>query len=92
MHYLVVEQRVADPEAWCRDFNSVNDARRAAGGGQALLLSDPDDYGLVIAVVPFDSAEHALAWRNRPGIEQQLARHKVDPASVRVRVLNELTF
>lgn len=90
MAYLVVEQKLADPQAWMLAFSAADGARQEAGGGPALLLADPEDPGAVLAVVKFASAEQALAWRNRPGMAEQFAKLGVDPESVRVRVFDEL--
>ncbi|MGP9023123.1 hypothetical protein ACT1U9_32550 [Streptomyces sp. BR1] len=90
MAYLVVQQRVTDPQLWSKEFHTADQARRAAGGGTVLLLADPGDPGLVTAVVSFDSAAQAHAWRARPGIAEQLGLSGVDLASIRVRVMEEI--
>jgi hypothetical protein len=89
--YLVVDQRVADPQEWAAQFHTADRARAAAGASRTLLLADPDDPGRVLAIVAFASSEQARAWRARSGTAQTMARAGIDPASVVVRVLNELT-
>lgn len=90
MAYLVVQQRVTDPQLWSSEFHTADPARRAAGGGTVLLLTDPADPGLVTAVVSFDSVAQAHAWRARPGIAEQLGRSGVDLTSIRVRIMEEI--
>lgn len=91
MHYLVVDQRVLDPQTWSDQFRGANAAREQAGGREALLLADPDEPGRVLAVVGFETAEQAKAWRARSGMAQVMDRAGIDPASVVVRVLEPLT-
>jgi hypothetical protein len=90
MSYLVVDQRVRDAEAWAAGFHSADSARAAAGGREAILLADPDDPGRVLAVVRFESAEQATAWRARSGMAQVMAQAGIEPGSVVVRVLDAL--
>ena len=89
--YLVVDQRVVDPQEWAAQFHTADRARAAAGASQTLLLADPDDPGHVLAIVAFASPEQARAWRARSGMAQVMAGAGVDPESVVVRVLDELT-
>jgi hypothetical protein len=88
--YLVVDQRVRDPQRWAAGFRSANAARAQAGGQEALLLADPDDPGRVLAVVGFRSPEQATAWRARSGMAQVMDQAGIDPASVVVRILEAL--
>jgi hypothetical protein len=88
--YLVVDQRVRDPREWAAGFHGADAARAAAGGREVILLHDPDDPGRVLAVVGFDSAEQATAWRGRSGMAQVMAQAGIDPATVVVRVLDAL--
>ncbi|MBA3906591.1 MAG: hypothetical protein H0X35_07910 [Pseudonocardiales bacterium] len=88
--YLVVDQRVRDPHVWAAGFHSASTARAEAGGGPAVLLTDPTDPGRVLAVVPFASPEQARAWRERSGMAQVMDQAGIDPASVVVRVLTPL--
>lgn len=88
--YLVVDQRVRDPQAWAAEFRSANAARAKAGAQQALLLADPDDPGRVLAVVGFSSPEQAATWRARSGMAQVMDKAGIDRASVVVRILDAL--
>jgi len=90
MPYLVVDQRVADVRDWAAAFHAATEQRRAHGAHEATVLTDPTDPGRLLVVVRFDTAEQASAWRARPGVDQEMARVGVDPASVVVRVLDEL--
>lgn len=88
--YLVVDQRVVDPQEWAAQFHAADRARAAAGALHTLLLADPADPGRVLAIVAFASPEQAVAWRARSGMVQVMARAGIDPESVVVRVLDEL--
>jgi hypothetical protein len=89
--YLVVDQRVRDPQDWAARFRSANAARAKAGGREALLLADPDDPGRVLAVVGFSTPEQATTWRARSGMAQVMDQAGIDPASVVVRILDALS-
>jgi hypothetical protein len=88
--YLIVEQRVADARIWQAALTAANGGRAAAGGGDPMLLHDPSTPGAVIAIVPFESREAALAWRSRPGGAEQMAAAGVELDTVQVRVFEPI--
>ena len=86
--YLVVSQRVKDPQVWASTMRAAGEHRRAAGAvGDPLLLHDPDHPGHVLAVVAFTDEAAAQAWRSRPGGRDQMLAAGVDLESVEVSVL-----
>ena len=72
-------------------MTAASAGRAAAGGGDPMLLQDPSTPGAVIAIVPFESREAALAWRARPGGAEQMAAAGVELDTVRVRVFEPIT-
>ncbi|MFG1796102.1 hypothetical protein [Nocardia sp. NPDC049149] len=90
MTYLMVDQRVRDVQQWAQAFGAGTERRRAAGGEVVLVLADPAEGDRVLVLVRFDSAAQALAWRNRPGVAQEIERGGVIADSVTVRVLDAL--
>lgn len=85
--YLVVGQTVADIPVWFNRFSSATEARRDAGGGDPLVLIEDEEAGRVLVIIPFDSAEAAVAWRNRMGAAQQISAAGVTTEGLEVRVL-----
>jgi hypothetical protein len=90
-NYLVVRQVVADIPGWYQNFSASTAARRNAGGGDPLVLIEDETAGAVIVIIPFSSADAALAWRNRMGAQQQISAAGVDTESVEVRVLSSIS-
>ncbi|ADP79627.1 hypothetical protein [Pseudofrankia inefficax] len=88
--YLVVRQAVADIPRWFENFSASTPARRAAGGGDPLVLIEDEGAGQVMVIIPFSSAEAAAAWRSRLGVQRQTAAAGVRTESVEVRVLRSL--
>src|SRR5438876_5637133 len=89
--FLIVEQRVADARVWQAALTAANGGRAAGGGGDPMLLQDPPTPGAVIAIVPFESREAAMAWRARTGGAEQMAAAGVELDTVRVRVFEPIT-
>ncbi|MCM3882305.1 hypothetical protein [Frankia sp. R82] len=88
---LVVRQVVADIPVWFANFTASTPARRAAGGGEPVVLVEDERAGRVMVIIPFESAEAATAWRGRLGVRQQIAAAGVRASSVEVRVLRSLS-
>ncbi|MEC3916375.1 hypothetical protein [Nocardia sp. CDC160] len=90
MTYLVVDQRVEDVNRWRAAFSGGTERRRAAGGELHMVLTDPTDPHRILVIVEFDTPEHAIAWRTRPGVEREITSGGVILDSVTVRVLDRL--
>ncbi|QIS12470.1 hypothetical protein [Nocardia arthritidis] len=90
MSYLVVDQTVESIDRWIAAFSAATERRKDAGGELVMALNDPARPGRLLVIVKFDSPEHALAWRDRPGVDHEIAQVGVVPGSVTVRVLEQL--
>lgn len=89
--WAIVRHRVADFDAWKVVYDSVADVQAQGGVHDHAVLRDPGDPASVTVIHTFASREQAGAFLDDDALKQAMGRGGVDPASVQVEILDEVS-
>ena len=86
MTTAIVLHRVADYDTWRPVYESLDDARNAAGVTHHEVLRSQDDANLVIVRHDFTNRAAADSFFSSPELKQGMAEAGVDVSSVQVHL------
>ncbi len=90
MTILLVDQRVADYEAWKPEFDRAWEAEWTSGIRSYKVLRGQDDPNRVLVLNTMDSREAAEALVNDPALREAMGGAGVDASSVQIEYLDEV--
>ena len=87
---VLVHHRVADFDAWKREYEAIGASPLGAAVRSAQIWRGLDDPNLVVLAETYDSREAAGEAFNNPALPEAIAKSGVEMASMRVDFVEEV--